>query len=66
MVRVRGDVVETRVADAALRNGHPAAIGPAVVAALTLARAIAGQVTGQRLAEILPMGDRHTPWPSGR
>jgi DNA-binding protein YbaB len=73
VVRGSGDVVEIRVADAALRQGHPAAIGPAVVAALTQARTTAGQVTRQRLAEILgavpgmPVAERPgtiTPVPS--
>ena len=45
--------MEIQIADAALRRGHPVAIGPAVVAALTQARTVAGQVTRERITAVL-------------
>lgn len=49
VVSGNGDIVELRIADAALRRSHPHAIGPAVVAALTQARGAAGRTTRERL-----------------
>lgn len=52
IVNGNGNVVETRIADALLRQGHPQAIGPAVLTALAQARTAVGEVTRRRLALI--------------